>query len=53
MSQSDHMDQFKQEDNNDEERNYWQKIVDKIYSSESHSITIDLFNSILTKIKIW
>lgn len=38
---------------NDEERNYWQKLVNKIYTIENHAISIDLFNSILSKIKVW
>lgn len=37
----------------DEERNYWQKLVDKIYTTENHAISIDLFNGVLAKIKIW
>jgi len=37
----------------DDERNYWKNTVEKIYSLENHEISKEIFDSILSKIKVW
>jgi hypothetical protein len=36
-----------------QEQNFWQNIVEQIYTSENHVITIELLNSILNYVNIW
>ena len=35
------------------DQNFWQNIVEQIYTSENHVITSELLNSILTYVDIW